>query len=314
VKRKFNFDLFRLNIVDIEDLFLSDSSPLLRGDSDITKAIEGACNPDFDNEQETRNAKYKWSLRYFNDYSSLMAKRKILSVVLARSVLEKDGLIVTDDGISSGSSASYPPLASTMVIFFDMERHLVAIEHSGELSQVAWQDHLEKILDDITLSQGKASTIRLEPVPEKHEIIGLFKSFDRITRIKATLRIPNPELTRYTKSLYEDLQASDVREYTQDMKNPSGLSKSEEARPFATAVLAQQGYKAGDVQMEGYRNDVFEKVISGSSASRGSISSLKDFVRGLSANAKAKETQKVLTEIAKEIDRIHPLGMLAENE
>jgi hypothetical protein len=314
VKRKFNFDLFRLNVVDLEDLFLEERSPLLRGDADIAKAIEGACASEFDNEQETRNAKYKWSLRYFNDYSSTYQSRRMISVVLARSILEKDGLIVTEDGISVGSSASYPPLASTMMLFFDMNRHLVAVEHSGELSQVSWKDHLEKILDDVSLSQGKASTIRLEPVPEKHEIIGLFKSFDRITRIKATLRIPNPELTRYTKSLYDDLRASDVREYTQDMKNPNGLSKSEEARPFATAVLAQQGYKSGDVHMEGYRDDGFEKVVSGSAASRGSISSLKDFVRGLSANAKAKETQKVLSEIAKEIDRIHPPEVFVENE
>lgn len=314
MKRKFNFDLFRLNIVDLEDLFLEDSSPLLRGDIDITKAVEGACSSEFDNEQETRNAKYKWGLRHFNDYPDYFPNRKILSVVLARSVLEKDGLIVTEDGISIGSSASYPPLASTMILFFDMKRHLIAVEHSGELSQVLWKDRLEEILGDVLLSQGKASSIRLEPVPEKHEIIGLFHSFDRITRIKATLRIPNPELTRYTKSLYEDLRASDVREYTQDMKNPNGLSKSEEARPFATAVLAQQGYKSGDVQIEGFRNDGFEKVISGSSASRGSIKSLKDFVRGLSANAKAKETQKVLSEIAKEIDRIHPPEVLPVNE
>lgn len=306
MKRKFNFDLFRLNVVDLEDLFLEERATLLRGDSDIAITIEGACSSEFDNEQETRNAKYKWSLRYFSDYSSIYKSRRIISVVLARSILEKDGLIVTEDGISAGSSASFPPLASTMMLFFDMSRHLVAVEHSGELSQVSWKDHLEKILDDVSLSQGKASTIRLEPVPEKHEIIGLFNSFDRITRIKATLRIPNPELTRYTKSLYDDLCASDIREYTQDMKNPSGLSKSEDARPFATAVLAQQGYKSGDVYMEGYRDDGFEKVVSGSTASRGSISSLKDFVRGLSANAKTKETQKVLSEIAKEIDRINP--------
>lgn len=314
MKRKFNFDLFRLNVVDLEDLFLEKDAPLLRGDEDITKAIEGACSSEFDNEQETRNAKYKWSLRYFNDYSNIYQKRRLISVVLARSILEKDGLIVTEDGISAGSSASYPPLASTMVLFFDMNRHLVVVEHSGELSQVSWKDHLEKIFGDVLLSQGKASTIRLEPVPEKHEIIGLFNSFDRITRIKATLRIPNPELTRYTQTLYDDLRASDVREYTQDMKNPNGLSKSEEARPFATAVLAQQGYKSGDVQIEGYRNEVFEKVVSGSAASRGSIEVLKDFVRGLSANAKAKETQKVLGEIAKEIDRIHPPEVVAENE
>jgi hypothetical protein len=314
VGRKFSFDLFRLNIVDVDDLFLPGLDHRLRGSDSLNEVFRKSCDSDFDKEQDTSSAKYKWSLRYYNNYSGSFEERWFLSVVLARSVLEKDGLIVTDDGISSGSSASYPPLASTMVIFLDMKRHLVAVEHSGELSQVAWKDFLEQILGDVALSLGKSSAINLEPVPEKHEIISLFKSFDRITRIKATLRIPNPELTRYTESLFEDLKNSDVREYTQDMKNPNGLSKSEEARPFATAVLAQQGYKKGDVQLEGYRNEGFEKVTSGSVASRGAIKSLKDFVRGLGANAKAKETRTVLQEIAKEIDRVHPKEVLVEDD
>ena len=216
---------------------------------------------------------------------------------------------MTDDGISAGTSLSYPPPASTMIIFFDMERHLVAVERSGELSQVAWKDFFEKIVSDSALSCGKASALELEAVPEKHKITTLFKSFEKVTRIKVTLRIPNPELSRYTKNLYDDLRSSGVREYTQDMKNPNGLSKDEEARPFASAALAEDGYKKGDVQIEGYRDDTFEKVISGSTASRGSISSLKDFVRGLTANAKAKETRKVLSEIAKEIDKIHPIDL-----
>jgi hypothetical protein len=209
---------------------------------------------------------------------------------------------------------SNPPLASTMILFFDMQRHLVAVEHSGELSQVAWKDFVEKIIANVALSLDKASEIKLEPVPEKHKILSLFKSFDRLTRIKATLRIPNPELSRYTQHLFDDLKQSDIREYSQDMKNPNGLSKSESARPFATAALAQQGYKDGDVQMEGHRDDSFEKVISSSTATRGSIDSLKDFVRGLKANAKAKETHTVLSEITKEIDRIHPIEINASDE
>jgi hypothetical protein len=187
-----------------------------------------------------------------------------------------------------------------------MSRHLVAVEHSGILSQTAWRDFAAKIFGNAASACDKASFLELEPVPEKHEIVSLFRSFERLTRIRAVLRIPNPELTRYTKALFEDLQTSQVREYEQDMKNPNGLSKEENARPFATAALAEQGYKDGDVQMEGVRGGEFEKVVSGSTATRGSIASLKDFVRGLHANAKAKETQKVLTEVVKEIDRIHP--------
>ena len=64
----------------------------------------------------------------------------------------------------------------------------------------------------------------------------------------------------------------------------------------------------GEVLIEGFREGEFEKVTSGSDATRGSISVLKDFVRGIQANvSKAKETKNVLREIAKEIDRIHSL-------
>ena len=314
MRRKFTFDLFRLNIVDIDDLFYSDISLRLRGDFQLLEVIEQSCLSNADLEQTTKNAKFKWSLRHYNNYQDYFENRKFVSVVLARSILEKDGLIVTEEGISSGSSSSYPPLASTIVIFFDIKRHLVAVEHSGELVQTAWKDFIEQILERTSRALNKTSRIELEPVPEKHEIISLFKSFDKVTRIKATLRIPNPELTRYTESLFEDLKNSDVREYTQDMKNPSGLSKSESARPFATAILAQQGYKKGDVYFEGFRNDTFEKVTSGATASKGSIKSLKDFVRGMNVNARSKETKNVLQEIANEIDKIHPVEVFLEDE
>jgi hypothetical protein len=112
VGRKFSFDLFRLNIVDVNDLFLSGSDHRLRGNDSIDEVFKKSCDSAFDKEQETSSAKYKWSLRYYNNYSNSLEERWFISVVLARSVLEKDGLIVTDEGISTGSSSSYPPLAT----------------------------------------------------------------------------------------------------------------------------------------------------------------------------------------------------------
>lgn len=304
--RNFTFDLHRINIVDINDLFLENVDSRVRSDEDIFRVIQTASTAKFDQTQETRSAVFKWSLREFTSYDGLLGGRNICSVLLARSVMTRDGLIVTDDGIASGTSSASPPLAAAMAVFFDLSRHLVAVEHSGELSQTAWKDFIEKILAEAALALGKSSSIELEPVPERHGIIGLFRSFDRLTRLKVTLRIPNPELTRYTQELYEDLAKSGVREYTQDMKNPNGLSKAENARPFASAALAEQGYKKGEVQLEGVRNDTFEKVCSGSTAARGTIAALKDFVRGMHVNAKTKEAQKALLAIVEEIDRIHP--------
>ena len=312
MSRAFNFDLYRLNIVDIQDLFLGSDASRIRTDEDILTVLDAACSSDFDLEQETRSARYKWSVRNLYEYEFDEYGRRFVSIVLARSVLEKEGLIVTDYGINAGASSANPPLASAIILFFDMNRHLVAVEHSGELAQTAWHEFLSEIINNAAISIEKSSSIELGAVPEDNEILSLFKSFDKVTRIKATINIPNPELTRYTKLLYDDLVKSGVREYTQDMKNPNGLSKEEDARPFATAALVQQGYKSGEVQIEGLRGESYDKVSSGSVAARGSISTLKDFVRGLHANAKAKETKNVLSEIAKEIDRIHPIE--ANNE
>jgi hypothetical protein len=223
-------------------------------------------------------------------------------------------MIVTDNGMSVGTSSHNPPLASTAVCLIDTFRHLVAVEHTAELAPTAWKEFFERILSAAAKRLGKRSAISLEPIPEQNDIVGLFRSFERLTRMRVTLRIPNPELTRYTKLLYDDLVDGGIREMTQDMKNPNGLSKAENARPFASAVLAEQGYKKGDVQFEGLRNGAFEQASSGSAAARGNVRGLRDFIRGLHANAKAKETQQVLTAVVAEIDRLHPIPNVDEQE
>jgi len=241
---KFNFDLYRLNIQDSDDFFHQNTSLRARTDEHILSILSESCKPVYDQDQVTRTAVYRRSIRGYTHHNSL-PNREIATILLARSTIEKDGYVVTDDGLSPASSSAFPPLASGMVIIFDLKRHLVAIEHTGDLSQTAWKDFLEKILANSALNKGFSSSIELEPVPSKDEVINLFRSFDRVTRLRLTLRIPNPELTRYTIDLFEDLKNSNLREYSQDMKNPSGISKKEDARPFASAALADQGYKKG---------------------------------------------------------------------
>jgi hypothetical protein len=55
----------------------------------------------------------------------------VIIVTLARSILEKEGPIVTDSGIQLGTSAAEPPLASTIQIVFTLKRHLVAVEYNS---------------------------------------------------------------------------------------------------------------------------------------------------------------------------------------
>jgi hypothetical protein len=305
--RRFSFDLYRLNIEDAEDLFTQSKLTRLRLDEDIAAVLEKATESAQDQIQKTRTAVFEWGVREFRNLAEHSPERPLLHIVLARSVLERDGDIVTDQGMTTGTSSLNPPLASTAVCLFDLSRHLVAIEHTSQLAPTAWKEFIQRILATAANRLEFYSSIELEPIPEQNGIIGLFRSFERLTRMRLTLRIPNPELSRYTKRLYEDLSQSGIRELTQDMKNPNGLAKQEEALPFASAVLAEQGYKKGDVQFEGLRNGTFEQATSGSSAARGNVRGLRDFVRGMHANAKAKETQRALAAITAEIDRLHPV-------
>lgn len=310
--RRFSFDLYRLNIEDVDDLFTQSQLKRLRLNEDIAAVLEKATEPEQDQLQKTRSAVFEWGVREFRNLADVSPERPLLHVVLARSVLEREGNIVTDQGMTTGTSSLNPPLANTAVCLFDLNRHLVAVEHTAQLAPTAWKEFFERILATAANRLHFWSSIALEPIPEQNGIVGLFLSFERLTRMRLTLRIPNPELSRYTKLLYEDLSRSGIRELTQDMKNPNGLSKQEEALPFASAVLAEQGYKKGDVQFEGLRNGAFEQATSGSSAARGNVRGLRDYVRGMHANAKAKETQRALAAIAAEIDRLHPVPGLDE--
>jgi len=303
----FQFELYRLNIVDTSDPMFPEFGQRIVLDEQIIDVLQKAASPVFDFTEETKKAKYKWSVRQFTDYGQIPGRGQVASVVLAKSTLKKDGMIVTDEGIISGTSDASPPLASMMMLFFDMQRHLVAVEYHGELSQnKKWKSAFSKIVLNTANKMQMASSLLLEEVPEKHEIIKLFRSFERLTRLKVYLRLPNPELSRYTKSLYEDLQKGGIREYLQDMKNPGGLSKDEQARPFASVSLAEEGYKSGEVLFEGIKEGRFTKVRSSEEAARSKLDMLKDFVRGAAANAKSKEAKMVLEAITVEIDRLHP--------
>lgn len=312
MSRRFSFDLYRLNIEDSEDLFAQTHLKRLRRDEDIAEVLEKAIEPEQDQLQRTRTAVFKWGIREFRNLTKESPTRPLLHVVLARSVLERDGDIVTDQGMTTGTSLLNPPLASTAVCLFDLSRHLIAVEHTAQLAPTAWKDFFERILATAANRLEFGSSIAIEPIPEQNGIVGLFLSFERLTRMRLTLRIPNPELNRYTKLLYEDLSRSGIRELTQDMKNPNGLSKKEEALPFASAVLAEQGYKKGDVQLEGLRNGAFEQATSGSAAARGNVRGLREYVRGMYANAKSKEAQRALAAITAEIDRLHPVPGIDE--
>jgi hypothetical protein len=185
------------------------------------------------------------------------------------------------------------------------QRHLVAVEYnSAMMNTQLWRFSLQEILGSACKALEYLSTIRLEPVPREEEVLAAFRSFTRLTRLRVRLRIPNPELDRRTERLRKEMLEGGISDYTQDMRSPKGLSKAEDALPFATAAMAQAGYKEGEVILTGYREGRIRTVKTGKRAARGRLEGLKDYLRGIAANSKTKETQAVVAAIITEVDRI----------
>jgi hypothetical protein len=135
-ERPIDFDIYRLNKVD-EDGLLPYMGRAVADDADILRIIRHATtDPDCDVETDREKAAniYKWSLREFGDIESDgISTAPICSVVLARSVVQQKGVIVTDAGIEMGTSTPDQGIAVTINITFFMERHVVAIEYKGSL-------------------------------------------------------------------------------------------------------------------------------------------------------------------------------------
>jgi hypothetical protein len=299
------FDIYRLNIVD--EGLLPFMGAAIQADSEILRVLSDSTDNRFDLVVESARATYKWSLREFTTYDTTEGGEPtdIVGVTLARSLITQSGQTVTDYSIEEARSELSPPSADTIHLFLYMARHLVIVEYNSMvMSSEQWRSSLHAILDNGARSLEFQSVIRLEPVPKEAAILSAFRSFQTLTRLRVRLRIPNPELDRRTERLRKELVSGGIREYTQDMRNSRGLSQSEENLPFATAAMAQAGYKDGDVVMSGYRNGKRTTLRTGKRAARGRVEGLKDFVRGMATNAKSKEARTAIASILEEVDRI----------
>src|ERR1041385_2122647 len=221
----FVFDIYRLNIVDDDTLLGFMGAPMRRND-EISRVISEATNPKYDVVRENPTSIHTWSLRdFFSIEQEQLPLGEALGVTLARSTLEKRGPIVTDTGIEQGVSEAEPPLASYVQLLFHMSRHLVAVEYNSTImASDTWRDVLHEILSKAASELQFRSTIRLMPLPNIEEVLSAFRSFERLTRFRARLLVPNPELTRYSKKLFDELKSGDIRELLVDMRNPAGLS------------------------------------------------------------------------------------------
>lgn len=306
-KRKFEFELYRINLVQAEAMLFDDMNNPVKTDQDIHKILAHAVQPAFKALFKGPKNTYEWALRDSVQYHH---DRKdggpVFGITLAKSVIETSGEIVTDTGIEEGVSESEPPLAETGHLFFYMQRHLLIIERRIAIINSRWKRALEDILKAAAQNLRFSGWMEFEPIPRHEEIIEAFRSFDRLTRLRVTLRLPNPELSRYSEQLFKEMEEGAIREYLQDMRNPRGLNKADGKLPHATTEIAAAGYKRGEVTFEGLRRGKNETVTTGSEAARGHVTELRDYVRGMKDNSRTKEAQRVTTAILDEIDRIAP--------
>ena len=295
-------------------LFKEMNKPI-EADRDIVAILKHAVQPKFKTVFSGRKNTFEWAARDFVQYHHQDVRRgDVYGITLAKSVIETAGEIVTDTGIEEGISESEPPLADTCRLFFYMKRHLMIIERHSAIVYSRWRQALEEILKAAALDLQYSDWLEFEPVPRHEEILEAFRSFERLTRLRVTLRLPNPELSRYSEQLYKEMEEGAIREYLQDMKNPQGLNKADGKLPHAAVEIATVGYKRGEVTFEGVRNGKQDKVKTGRAAAQGRIDALRDYVRGMKDNSKTKEAQRVTRAILDEIDQIVPSPQESETE
>jgi hypothetical protein len=312
-ERPLLFEIFRLNIVDNEIMTFDFMGENIRSDSQIMAVLEAVTNPQFFVLTPSGRNTFQWQAREFT--TGAESDATVCKLTLGRSLIERSGQTATPDRFEDATTTFLPPPAETIHLVFQMERHLVGVEYRSELMKThLWRNSLHTLLDLAAETSGFTSRLRLEPIPQSETILKAFRSFDRLTRLRVKLRIPNPELDRITERLRVEMVENNIREYTQDMHNPAGLSLSEGGRPYATAAMAQAGYKDGEVTMVGVRNGKRSVVRTGNRAARGRIEGLSDFVRGLSSNLRTQEARRAVALIVQEMDRVVELPTPPANE
>ncbi len=304
---QFQFELYRLVLVESENgLFEQDMKPL-SGNKNIAEVVRHAANEAYDQDIETERADYVWALRSFNEYCDDKGSPDTIVVQLGRGVKSIVTPTLASGDFHEERSESEPPTVEYIHLIWNMKRHIVAVEYRSIISKSSrWNNLLQNILKMSARNLGYSSRIELEPVPGKDKVLNLFRSFQKLVVFKLTLRLPNPELSKDSKELYDLMKRGGVQVYAQRMYNPRGLSQESGSLPYSSAEIAEAGYKVGDVHMEGIIGGEMKKKRTGRKAMRSSLDTTRDVARGMLMNIRTKEARICIEAILKEIDREYP--------
>lgn len=244
------FLLYRLNLVDRENLFLNP----VRNNEDLIRVLQEAVTERADYPQHSRQSSWKWSLRDLRVGSTAAKGRNFAALTFAHQTVSKFGKIVSASGVSRGTSAFSPPLAQTIEIIIDMDRHIAAVEDVASIMQQRrkWLQAIEVILGQAARWAGFSSAARLIAIPPREAIYERIRNLTRITRIQTTLSVPNPDLNPLFKDLYAAMADGRIREMTQDIRSERGLNMADGTLPSSTLEMALDGYRSGNIHLRGY--------------------------------------------------------------
>jgi hypothetical protein len=170
----------------------------------------------------------------------------------------------------------------------------------------SWRTILQTILNTAAWKLEFTSMLRLNPVVPEESIIARLKSLDRITRLRTTLRIPNPDLGPTFKQLFDEMQRGGIRELTQDMRNERGLNLAPDTLPQAVLDMAATGYRKGKIHVYGVKDGNREELTIADDIARVEGEELGDYiegyVEGYSAASRSSAVKRFATSIVKKID------------
>lgn len=206
-----------------------------------------------------------------------------------------------------GASVSSPPPAETIVLLIMWSRHIVAVENrAGMTTGETWLRNLDNIIERAKINLDIPVVPALEPIPLRGTIVSQLSSFDRVYRFRVRLKLPNPELNRWARHIYDEMVEQDLSEYLQEFVSPNGIRKDEVSKAYSSAALAELGYKDGGVQIDGEKDGRRVQLYEGKAAIAGRIDQLRSLIRGLSTNATGVQLPRALTQIEEEINRLFP--------
>jgi hypothetical protein len=306
--RNVEFLIYRLNYEHEETLF---PNPI-RSDESLLRVFEFATSPEFDLERSSRRAGVRWSLREFHEITDEELGR-LFVVTLAKSELFRRGNVVTTAGIETGVSEPNPPLADTILILVEVKRHALAVEYDSSIMYSdEWHKQLERMLHAAARRLEYTTQIKVEPVPPRERFEAQFRKFQRVTRLRMTLRIPNPDIKPTFERLYKQMQAGRIRELTQDIRNPDGLNVSDDSLPRESLEMALSGYKAGTVHVTGVADGHRKTINFGEAVTQTEVEGIREYVRGIADGSTSPEVKKAARAIIRKVNEIldyaeHPL-------